>query len=137
MRNIVLAVTLLLIALCKPYKETCMNKVDTILLLHLGLLCHFVSAENGFENERILAITFILMITFPLLCFILFLILKSSRLQNIFKRVYQKCKSCVGGRNEELEFDFSSSDNSLSIRLIEPIALGDNNCYGTVNSSTY
>ena len=137
MRNIVLAITLLLIAVCKPYKETCMNKVDTVLLLHLGLLCHFVSAENGFENERILAITFILMITFPLLYFILFLIVKSSRLQNILKRVYQKCKSCVGRRNEEQEFDFSSSDNSLSIHLIEPIALGDNNYYGAVDSSTY
>ena len=115
-----------------------MNKLDTVLLLHLGLLCHFVSAETGFENERILAITFILMITFPLLCFILYLIVKSSRLQNnILKRICQKCKSCVGRRNEEQEFDFSSSDNSLSIRLIEPIALGDNNYYGAVDSATY
>ena len=35
-----------------------MNIVDTILLIHIGLFCHFVSAENGFENEKILAITF-------------------------------------------------------------------------------
>ena len=137
MRNVILVITLLLIAVCRPYKETYMNKVDTILLLHFGLVCHLVSAENGFENERILAITFILMITFPLLCFILFLLVKSSRLQNILKRVYQKCKSCVGRRNEEQEFDFSSSDNSLSIRLIKPIAVGHNNHYGAVDNSTY
>ena len=38
MRNVILVITLLLIAVCRPYKETYMNKVDTILLLHAGLV---------------------------------------------------------------------------------------------------
>ena len=99
-----------------------------------------MSAENGFKKERILAITFVLMIASPLLCFILFLIAKSSGLQKALKNIYQKCKSCIGRRNEEQEFDFSSSVNSLSVHqiLIEPVALGDNNHnYGAVDNSTY
>ena len=139
MRNVILAITLLLIAVCRPYKETYMNKVDTILLLHVGLVCHLVSAENGFENEKVLAITFVLMMMPPLLCFILFLIANSSGLQKA-KSIYQKYKSCIGRRNEEREFYFSSSVNSLSVHkvLIEPIGLGaENNHYGAVDNSTY
>ena len=95
-----------------------------------------MSAEYGFRNEKILAITFQIMIMLPLLCFILFLTVKGSRyqLQKTLKNIYQKCKSCCSDkRNEEqLEDDFSSSANSLSVHdvLIKPIALsGDNNYY--------
>jgi hypothetical protein len=138
MRNIVLAITVLLIVVCRPYKEAYMNKIDTILLIHIGLFCHLVSTEDGFRNERSLAITFEVMIMFPLLCF---LIVKSSRLQKNLKIFYQKCKSCIGRRNEEQE-DFpslvNSSDPSVHQVLIEPIALGDNNYnYGAVDYSTY
>jgi hypothetical protein len=134
MRNIVLAITLLLIAVGRPYKETYMNKVDTILLIYLGLLCHLVSAEDGFKNEKSLAITFEVMIMFPLLCFIPFLIVKSSRLQKTLKSFYQKSKSCIQGRRNEEQEVFSSPFNSLSVHqvLIEPISLGDNNYYGAV-----
>jgi cell division protein FtsL len=97
-----------------------------------------VSAEDGFKNEKILAITLEVMIIFPLLCFILFLIAKSSRLLTTLKNIYQKCKSCIGRRNEEQD-DFPSPINSPSVHqvLIEHIALGDNNYYGAVDNSTY
>ena len=140
MRNVVFAITLLLIAVGRPYKETYMNNIDTILLIHIGLFCHLVSAEHGFKNEKILAITFQVMMMFPLLGFILFLIMKGSRLQTALKGIYQKCKSCIGRRNEDQEFDSSSSVNTLSVHqvLIDPIALsGDNNHYGAVDNSTY
>ena len=140
MRNIVFAITLLLIAVCRPYKETYMNIVDTILLIHIGLFCHFVSAENGFENEKILAITFQVMMIFPLVGFIMFLIMKGSRLQKALKGIYQKCKSCIGRRNEDQEFDSSSPVNTLSVHqiLIDPIALSrDNNHYGAVDNFIY
>ena len=106
-----------------------MNKIDTILLIHTGLVCHLVSAEYGFRNEKILAITFQIMIMLPLLCSILFLIVKGSRYQLLLKtlkNIYRKCKPCSGRINEEqLEDDFSSSVNSLSAHqvLIKPIAL--------------
>jgi hypothetical protein len=134
MRNIILAITVLLIVVCRPYKETYMNKVDTILLIHLGLLCHLVSAEHGFRYERSLAITFEVMIMFPLLCFILFLIVKSSRLQKTFKIFYQNSKSCIQGRRNEEQEELSSPVNSPSVLpvLIEPITLGDSNYYGAV-----
>jgi hypothetical protein len=111
-----------------------MNNVDTIPLIHIGLLCHLVSAEDHFDYKKILAITFEVMIMFPVLCFILFLIMKSSRLQKTLKSFYQKCKSCVQGRRDEEQEEFSSQVNSPSIHqvLIEPITLGDNNYYGAV-----
>ena len=136
MRNIVLGITVLLITVCRPYKQAYMNKIDTLLLIHNGLVCHLVSAEYGFRNKKILAITFQIMIMLPLLCFILFLTVKGSRyqLQKTLKNIYQKCKSCCSDRRneEQLEDDFSSSANSLSVHevLIKPIALsGDNNYY--------
>jgi hypothetical protein len=132
MRNIILAITVLLIVVCRPYKEAYMNKVDTILLIHIGLLCHLVSAQDGFRHDRILAITFEVMIAFPLLCFILFLIVKSSRLQKTLKSFYQKSKSCIQGRKKEEKEDFSSPVNSPSVHQVLIITLGDNNNYGAV-----
>ena len=53
MRNIVLAIILvLLITLCRPYKKAYMNKIDTLLLIHNGLVCHLVPAEYGFMQKR-------------------------------------------------------------------------------------
>ena len=39
MRNIVLTITVLLIIVCRPYKQAYMNKIDTLLLIHNGLNC--------------------------------------------------------------------------------------------------
>ncbi len=113
MRNIFLAITVLLIVVYRPYKEACMNKIDTILLIHIGLSCHLMSAEDGFRNDKSLklAIAFEVITMFPLLCLILFLIMKSSRLQKSLKNFYQKCKCCIGRRNKEQE-DSPSPVNS-------------------------
>ena len=138
MRNIVLAITLLLIAVCRPYKETYMNKIDTILLIHMGLFCHLVSVEDVFDKEKYLAITFQIMMMFPLLGFVLFLIARYHLQKTLKNIIFKKYKSCIGRGNEEQD-DFSSSANSLSVHqvLIEPIALmisgGNNyNNYGSV-----
>ena len=34
MRNIVLGITVLLITVCRPYKQAYMNKIDTLLLMN-------------------------------------------------------------------------------------------------------
>ena len=47
----VLSVTALLIALCRPYKETIMNVVDSILMTHLATLCYIVSSNNEGRNH--------------------------------------------------------------------------------------
>ena len=131
-RNLTFMITALLIALCRPYKESYMNKIDAILLVHIGLLCHFVSVEGSFKNRRILAITLEVMIMFPLLCFILFLITKDSRLQKkLNNNILKLFKSCRGRRDEEQE-DYPLPVNYLSVHqvLIEPIAAEDN--YGSI-----
>ena len=102
----------------------------------MGLFCHLVSVEDAFYKEKNLSITFQIMMMFPLLGFVLFLIARYD-LQNTFKNIiFKQYKSCIGRGNEEQD-DFFSSVNSLSVHqvLIEPIALsGDNNHnnYGSV-----
>ena len=66
-RSIIITITALLVALCRHNKKTYMNVLDTILLLHLGLLCHLISAETGFAYKN-LAIIFEVMVILPLLC---------------------------------------------------------------------
>ena len=135
MRNIILAITLLLIAVCRPYKETYMNKIDTILLIHMGLFCHLVSVEDAFYKEKNLSITFQIMMMFPLLGFVLFLIARYD-LQNTFKNIiFKQYKSCIGRGNEEQD-DFSSSVNPLPVHqvLIEPIVLSGGNNYNNYGS---
>ena len=129
-RNIILAITALLVALCRPYKEMYMNILDTILLIHFGLLSHLVSGEGGFSSQRNLAITYEVMIILPFLCYVLFFIAKTEKSQKVLKNIteslkmlYQKCKSHCGRKNEEWH-DCSTANSPSSIRqvLIEPIA---------------
>ena len=42
----VLSVAALLIALCRPYKETTINVVDSIFLTHLATICYIASSNN-------------------------------------------------------------------------------------------
>jgi hypothetical protein len=70
-RGIIITITTLLIALCRPYKKSYMNVLDTILLLHFSLLCHLVSAENRFIPKNC-AVAFEVMAVLPLFCCVLF-----------------------------------------------------------------
>ena len=105
-RGIIIAITALLIVICRPYRKTYMNILDTILLLHFGLLCHLMSAEAGFKNSKTLAIFIEVMIMLPLLCCVLFFTAKVLRLKKVLKNLlkacgacYQKCKSCYHRNN--------------------------------------
>ena len=141
-RGIIITVTALLIVLCRPYKKTYMNVLDTILLLHFGLLCHLISAETGFANKKNLAVTFELMTILPLLCCVVFLTAKVLRLQKILKSLAnscgpgvfcQICKSCYNRNNTTSDIDYLSTFNSPSIQqvLIEPTAV--ENTYGAID----
>ena len=138
-RGIILTITALLIALCRPYKETCMNVLDTILLLHFGLLCHLISAETGFSNRKILAVTFEVMAMLPLLCCVLFFAARFLRLKKILKNLmnlkacracHQKCKSCYGASNND---DLDSP--SVQQVLVDQASMEIN--YGAINDATY
>ena len=43
-RNIVFTAALMLISLCRPYKEMYMNVLDILLLAHSGIICHLLSS---------------------------------------------------------------------------------------------
>ena len=136
-RGIIIAITALLIALCRPYKKTYMNILDTILLLYFGLLCHLVSAETGFAN-KILAITFEVMVVLPLLCCVLFLSIKILKLQKtlnslgkVCKVFYQKCKiKYRHHRNDSGDVDYLNPPLIQQL-LIEPTII--ENSYGSMN----
>ena len=135
-RGIIITITALLIALCRPYKKTYMNVLDTILLLHFGLLCHLLSAETTFRNKKILAIIFEVMVVLPLLSCVFYVTAKVLKLQKILKklgkvcRVFcQMCKSCHH-RNGPGNVDYLNPP-SIQQLLIEPTII--ENSYGSIN----
>ena len=62
----ILSVAALLIALCRPYKETTMNVVDSIFLTHLATLCYIASSNN---EGRIYVNFYQTLIAFPFIIF--------------------------------------------------------------------
>jgi O-antigen ligase len=100
--GIIITITALLIALCRPYKKTYMNALDTTLLQHFGLLCNLVSAENGFRPKN-RAVAFEVMAVLPLFCCVLFFTGKLLKLQKIwgsFKKAYGVlCQQCCNRNN--------------------------------------
>ena len=82
-RNMFFTVALMLISLCRPYKEMYMNVLDVLLLAHLGILCHLLSSYQGFQVEGNFVFTFSAMILLPFTGFILMIALKA--LQRVIK----------------------------------------------------
>ena len=73
LQGTVFSITALFIALCRPYKKTYMNILDTLSLLHLAAICHIMSS-NSFANYLV----FIqMLILFP---FVIFIVLLTIRL---------------------------------------------------------
>ena len=66
-----------LVALCKPYRKTYMNILDTLLLAHLGILCHLMSSYAGFQDKTNFVIAFEVMVAVPFTGFIIVLLLKT------------------------------------------------------------
>ena len=63
----VLSVAALLIALCRPYKETTMNVVDSIFLTHLATFCYIIASSNN--ESRVYVTFFQIVIAFPFIIF--------------------------------------------------------------------
>ena len=85
-RGAVFLLTALLIALYRPYKKTYMNVSDALLLSHLALLCHFVSAYD--HGKDVGAVTVVLIQMVILTPFAIFLVLLSITATS------QTCKVC-------------------------------------------
>ena len=76
-RNIIFTITVLLIALCRPYRKTYINMLDTLLLAHLGIFCHLMSSYAGFQDEANLVIAFEVMVALPLAGFVIVCLLQT------------------------------------------------------------
>ena len=126
LRNIIFISAVLLVGLCKPYKKMYMNVVDTLLLAHFGLLCHLISAYNGFQVQANLVLTFEAVVALPFVCFVLFFIVRGClkvRKSLKWKHLYSRLTL----------HDNYSTHNSLSTeqQLLEPTIAEIN--YGTAD----
>jgi hypothetical protein len=121
-RGIVFIVTLVLISICRPYKEMYMNVLDILLLAHLGILCHLVSSHQGFGVQAKFEFTVIVGLLVPFAGFIL--MVSAKALQNVIKtRLFQIFLK----KNKQLCRCVFSTEQARA--LIEPIATGIN--YGS------
>ena len=84
----------LLIAYCKPYKQTYMNITDTLLLSHFGLLCYLMSVSCFFKRYFIVTVIKFLFLA-PLGVVVLWsffvAINRTQLLQSIYRCVKQMC----------------------------------------------
>ena len=78
-RGILFTATLVLISLCRPYKEMYMNVLDIMLLANLALLCHLVSSYDGFKVQAKFVLTVCVMVLLPFAGFLLLLTVKLFR----------------------------------------------------------
>ena len=69
-RGTIFLVTALLIALCQPYKITCMNVCDTLLLSHIAMFCFILLSGGGVKYFDTFIHIFIL-IPFAILVFVI------------------------------------------------------------------
>ena len=130
-RNTVLTIGVLLIAICRPYKKTYMNVLDSLLLAYMGLECHLMSAEHSFSVQENVAYTFDVVLVFPFFCFILFLVVKALKKflvckPHICTLIFKKCKYCFSpcefqiNRFTVLESRSRSNSPSSDQILIDP-----------------
>ena len=135
-RNIVFMVTALLIALCRPYKRTYMNVLDTFLLVHFGLLCHLMSAYDGFQVQANFALTFEAMFVLPLAGFMLFFVVRALwkvYKNSIFKILCQKCKHFCHNLTFQYSHIVHSTHKSSSIEQVLVKSTVTEISYGTIN----
>jgi hypothetical protein len=137
-RGIVITITVLSIALCRPYKKTYMNLLDTILLLHFGLLCHLVSAENRFRSKD-RAVAFEVMAVLPLFCCVLFFTGKLLKLQkflgSLAKAYGVLCQWCRNRNNPgDNLIDYH---NPPSIQQPSTVPTVTDNTYGSIDYTAY
>ena len=124
MRNIVFTVVLVVISLCRPYKELYMNVLDILLLAHLGLLCHLISVHQAFQIQINFMYTASAMILVPFAGFVLLNMVRF--IKQVIKT--QTFKEFVN-KSKQLRAIFSTSEPAHA--LLEPTTAEIS--YGTVH----
>ena len=136
LRHIIFTITAILVALCRPYKETYMNVLDMLLLAHLGIFCHFMSSYAGFHHKVIFVTAFEVMIALPFAVFVIFFLARALQKAYIKTRVlqmlFQKCKGlcCVLSIQNIHRHIIHSSDDG---QMVQPIASEIEADYGSIN----
>ena len=136
-RNIIITTTALLIALCRPYRKTYMNVLDTLLLAHIGISCHLMSSYAGFQEQANFVIATEVMVAIPLAGFmIVFLVQTCRRVINtqapqvLFHRCRHLCYSLSGIRN--IHANTATNDDQVIQRTVVGISASDPH-YGSIN----
>ena len=138
-RNIIFTITGLLIALCRPYKETYMNVLDTLLLAHLGISCHLMSSDAGFHEQANFVIAFEVMImtAIPLAgILIVFLVQTIWSITNTqaTQTLFQRCRSlcCLLSGIQNTHANTATNDDRVIEYTVIGISASDPH-YGSIN----
>ena len=119
LRGITFSITAALIALCKPYKKTYLNALDTTLLLYLSIFCHMLSSNRQGEIRYFVPLMQI-MVLLPLGIFITVISIKL--ISGVYHLWIQKSQQLL----THIRAQVNVADTSQCQR-IEPIAT-----YGTL-----
>ena len=93
LRNVILTMAAVLVALCRPYKVAYMNILDTLFLVHLGLSCHLISSNAGFRNEANFVIATEVMFALPFFGFVLYILVQIVMKAGIMRVLLQMCRN--------------------------------------------
>ena len=136
-RNVILVIASLLIGLCRPYKKTYMNVLDTLLLAYFGLFCHLISSYQGFmiKYHSRFVYTFEIVLAAPLMVFLILLAFSCLRKACDSSTFSQKCKnlwSMTCDCYSIIKFCVKRNDPSSSQQpLIESTHI-ESNSYGVI-----
>ena len=135
-KNVILVVASLLIALCRPYKKTYMNVLDTLLLAHFGLFCHLISSYQGFQisYHSSFVYTFEIVLAAPLIVFLMLLAFSCLCKVRDSPTFSQKCKYLSWSMTCDCRNSVKRNDTSSSEQpLIESTHIKNNNSYGAID----
>jgi hypothetical protein len=116
LRGIILSITALLVALCRPYKQMYTNILDSVLLFYMAIFCHLLSSNPDCEVLYFVPMMQVLILA-PFVIFILVIFIK------LIQGVYRLKK-----RSQESLLAPSAHINHPS-QPIQPIAT-----YGTISN---
>ena len=75
LRGIILSITALLVALCRPYKQMHTNVLDSVLLFYLATFCHLLSSNQDCEILYFIPIMQVLILT-PFVVFVIVIFIR-------------------------------------------------------------
>lgn len=136
LRNVIFTITGVLVALCRPYRATYMNVLDTLLLAHLGMFCHLMSSYAGFQDRANFVIAFEVMVAIPfagLLMVILVRVIRRVINSQAPRIMFRRCESlCHSVCLRNTHTSAAANDERVIQRTQIGISASDPH-YGSIN----